>query len=474
MSTPPARSDENGNCYAAFIRSLGDGGFRGILVESVDWDKSELKFKTGSNINTLGDSRPLINLNPKKAITAGSVLIVPAECYYDPVDTGSCKFQGRSYATQLVTNARTGNKELKMGGLIRGDKDCPWTKDIVGRYFAVTTPDEKTPKGSLRWYEITSLIENPDGSKDIEIRRFWWGAKSAGSPTLYSRENYSWDGHLRPLTYVIAPGTYVNDVSRALPGGDRGGQRILGVVRYTDQGKDFDFAAGDPVEQAIGPDPFKPEAFRCWSWEDVPGAFPSALFDLANNGAASRYAAFNIHGAAQTLEDAAKRQEKKPAWDNIMVIESAATVGLNLKADFASAAILFQQPYQEQPIKWHYDQQPGQRPKEAELTVSRETGEFNFKGGGVRTGGPVAQVQGLSGDKTQARNLRGKNITVEEKAGTFRVKFAQPEADGDYAVFVEQTWLTNRAISDKGPDGFTITFATPAPAGGKVDWMIVR
>jgi hypothetical protein len=467
-----AAGDENGNCYAAFIRSL-DGGFRGT-VESVDWEKSELKFKTGAHVETLGDSRPLINLNPKKAITAGSVLIVPAECYYDPVDTGSCKFQGRSYSTQLITNARTGVKELKMGGLIRGDKDCPWTKEIIGRYFAVTTPEEKTPKGSLRWYEITALAENPDGTKDIEIRRFWWGAKSAGGPTLYSPESCTWDGHLRPLSYIIAPGTYVNDVSRALPGGDRGGQRILGVVRYCDQGKENDFAAGDPIEQAIGPDPFKPMAFRCWTWEDVPGAFPSALFDLANNGAASRYAAFSIHGAAATLEDVEKRKEKKPAWDNILVIDSAATVGLNFKADVANAALLFNQPNREQPIKWHYDQQPGQRAKEAVLTVSRETGEFNFKGGGVRAGGGVAEVHGLSGDKTQARNLRGKNIAIEEKATTLHIRFPQPEADGDYAVFIEQSWLTNRAISDKTAEGFTITFAAPAPAGGKVDWMIVR
>ena len=86
----------------------------------------------------------------------------------------------------------------------------------------------------------------------------------------------------------------------------------------------------------------------------------------------------------------------------------------------------------------------------------------------------MAEVGGLSGDRTPARNLRGKNVRVEEKATTLRVRFPQPEADGDYAAFVEQSWLTNRAISEKGPEGFTITFSTPAPADGKVDWMIVR
>ena len=47
-------------------------------------------------------------------------------------------------------------------------------------------------------------------------------------------------------------------------------------------------------------------------------------------------------------------------------------------------------------------------------------------------------------------------------------------SDGNYAVFVEQTWLTNRAISNKTATGFTITFADPAPENATVDWMLVR
>jgi hypothetical protein len=468
-----AAGDENGNCFAAFIRSM-DNNFHGS-VEAVDWEQNRLKFTPAArNADTLGDSRPLVNRNPKKAISQGKVTIVPAECYTEPVDTGKCRFEGKTYPSRLIKNPRTGVSELKMGGLIRGDRDCPWTAEVVGRYFAVNTPEEKTPKGNLRWYLITAFREGPDGTKEIEIRRYWWGAKSAGSPTLYRRESYSWDGHLRPLDYLIAPGTYVNDVSRALPGGDRGGQRTLGLAPYPDQGSRFDFEPGDAIEQAIGPDPFKPQPFRVWMWEDVPGAFPSAIFDLANYGAASRYAVLNIHGGGATLEEAAKRQEQKPAWDNIMVLDSAAGVGFNLKADFADAAILFQQPNREQPLKWHYDHQPGQPPKEAVLTVSRTSGEFQLQGNGLRTNGPITAAAGLSGDATPARNLRGKNVRMEEKAASLRIQFPTAEKDGDYAVFVEQSWLTQRAISDKGPAGFTITFGTPAPAEAKVDWFIVR
>jgi hypothetical protein len=444
-------------------------------VESVDWEHARLTFKPGArNEQTLADSRPLINRNPARALSKGKVLIVPAESYHDPVDTGKFRFEGKAYPTRLVKNERTGVSELKMGGLIRGDRDCPWTQDVVGRYFALTETSEKTPKGSLRWYLITALRENTDGTRDIEIRRYWWGAKSAGSPTLYRSENYTWDEHLRPLEYVIAPGTYVNDVSRAVPGGDRGGQRVLGLAPYRDVNSLFDFAPGDAVEQAIGPDPFRPEAFRVWMWEDVPGAFPSPVFDLANHGAASRHSALTVAGGPRTLEEAAKRPQQKPAWENVLVVNTAVGVGLNFKADVADAAILLQQPNHEQPLKWHYGREEGKPPREATLTVSRDTGVFRFEGNGVKAGGPVSGATGLSAEDKPARNLRGKNVAVEEKATSLRVKFPRPEEDGEYAVFIEQSWLGNRAVTEKGPEGFTITFATPAPANAKVDWMIVR
>jgi hypothetical protein len=468
-----AAGDENGNCVGAFIRSL-DNNFQGV-VESVEHAVGRLVFRpTARNVETLGDSRPLINRNPAKAITTGKVLIVPAECYLDAVDTGQCQFQGRTYPTRLVKNPRTGVSELSMGGLIRGDRDCPWTPDIVGRFFAVNEPTERTPQGNLRWYQIRSFRQNDDGTKEIGILRFWWGAKTAGSPTLYRRDNYTWDGHERPLSYLIAPGTFVNDVSRAIPGGDRGGQRTIGLAPFGDQGTKFGFEPGDAIEQAIGPDPFKPQAFRVWMWEDVPGEYPSAVIDLANHGAASRYSAITVAGGGSSLEEAAKRQEQKPAWDNVFVLNAAAGVGLNCKADFSDAAILFQQPHAEQPIKWHYGQAEGKPPREAALTVSKETGRLRFAGGGVSTGGPVTDVTGLSAEEQPARNLRGKNVPVTAGATAFRVRFPQPEGNGDYAVFIEQSWLTNRAVSEKTSEGFTVTFATAAPDKAILDWMIVR
>lgn len=92
----------------------------------------------------------------------------------------------------------------------------------------------------------------------------------------------------------------------------------------------------------------------------------------------------------------------------------------------------------------------------------------------MRASGSFSAVTGLSGDAQPARNLRGKNLAVPTNAASVKVKFPTPEADADYAVFLEQSWLGARAITDKTPEGFTITFDKPAPAKATVDWMLVR
>jgi hypothetical protein len=80
----------------------------------------------------------------------------------------------------------------------------------------------------------------------------------------------------------------------------------------------------------------------------------------------------------------------------------------------------------------------------------------------------------LSGDSTPARNLRGKNVAVKAGESSVSVVFASPEADADYAVFVEPNWLGNRAVVKKEAAGFTVQFEKPAPAGAVIDWLLVR
>jgi len=471
--------DENGACYVAYIRSDANV-FRGT-VKAIDPVKSELVFYKAHHAHTLANSRPIINLNPDKWITQGTVLVVPP-C--DPtrpnetIDNGHWKYKGKTYPSRIEKNPRTNVRELIVGGLIRGTAEAPWDRSLIGSFFAIDEPSEYVSsdgrswsrwKNLRRWYEIADVIVNDDGTKDLKIKRYWWGAKGWSSITLYDPQNYTRDGAEKPLKYVIAPGAYVNDISRAVGDPkDRAGvsPHTLGLTRYPQQGMEKDFSPDDPIEQAIGADPFKPQGHRVWTFDAVPGAWPSAMVDLANFGPVARSSALTIHGGPVTLEQAENRRERRPAWDTFIKMQSAATIGLEFGADFADAALLFRQPNHEQAIKWHYDHAEGRTPREAVLSVSKESGNLQFNG--------AIQPSGISGDDKPARNLRGKNVVVAAGARKIDVQFAQPEVDGEYAVFIEKNWFTDRIVKNKTDRGFTVEFKEAAPNGATIDWMIVR
>ena len=457
--------DENGVIYGAFVQSL-TGIFRS-QVETWNPGTGELKYGASNNLGkTLGTGRPLINISKAKWITGGTVMIVRPASWtdYGP-NQNDPMFRGRTYPTTLMPG-----KGLDMGGLIRFSADAPVTEQVVGRYFAVDEPGEFVPRGPRRWYLIDSVKENPDGTKDLRIIRHWWGAKSAGAPTLYKEENYSSDGHERPLKYVIAPGANVYDVSE----GVNHPKRIVKIVPTPFTGTEADFAPGDPIEQAIGPDPFKPVAFRSWLWDSVPGAFPAPVIDVSNKGV-MRNSVLKVHGGGGNLErDVARNYDRKPPWDNYLLFEASCNTGIKFNADTGDAAILFAQPNnRSQPIKWKYGAGEDTPPKVASLTVAADSGDFNFDGGDLRTNGSVI-ASGLSANGAPARNLRGKNVAIKTGARTVAISFPVEEADADYAVFIEQTWLSNRAVVRKEARGFTVQFEKRAPKGAKLDWMIVR
>jgi len=467
-----AAGDENGVNFAAFTHSKSNI-FR-ATVKSMNWDEGKLTYTGARNEETLSNSRPLINLNTKKWITGGKVLIVPPESYYDDLDSGKWIYKGKGYPTRLIKAPVSGSPEIRMGGLIRGTKDCPWTEDIIGRWFAVDEKSEYVTGTVRRWYEITSLKVNPDGTKDIKIKRFWWGAKEAGSPTLYDPENYTRDGHVRELSYVIAPGTYVNNISEAVnPNRASGlpGRSTVYLAPYKDQGTEFDFEPGDAVEQAIGPDPFRPVPFRAWLWDEVPGAMPGRVFDVANHASISRDTVLFVGGGPSKLEDCKKRRDRRPPWGSIVEITSASRVGLDCKADFSEAAILFRQPNRPQSIKWNYDGGA----KTASLSVSPESGDMEFVGANFGiSGGSLLKAGGISATATEARNLRGIDVPVNEGAQSITITFDSAEADNHYALWVEPNWLTAHAVVTKTAEGFTVRFARPAPEGARLDWIMVR
>ena len=474
-------ADENGVIYAAFVESLTS--VTHARVGKWTPATGELVVKGmghgdhhGPSHDALGTGRPIINLNPAKWVTNGTVMIVRPAIWDNPsVALDNPVFHGQTYPTTIERNHRTDQMALKMGGLIRFSADAPVTDELVGRYFAVDEPGEYVPGAATlrRWYLIDSVTKNDDGTKDLRIIRYWWGAKSAGSPTLYKADNYSADGHEKPLPYVIAPGANVYEISDAFThNGSRGvppeGSTFsIKLVPTSFTGTAVDFAEEDEVEQAIGPDPFKPVPFRSWLTDKVPGIYPSSVFDISNKGI-MRDSVLYVHGGdANAPSDKTSNWDQNPWWDKFLNFDATCNTGIRFGADTESAAILFAQPFHEQPLKWNYDITTNHAPKVASLSVSRDTGEFNFSG-------PIS-VTGLSaGGGTPARNLRGKDVAVKAGEMTVTIQFPNEEADASYAVFVEQSWLGNRAIAKKDAKGFTIQFEKPAPADAKLDWMIVR
>jgi hypothetical protein len=425
--------DENSVLYAAFINANTDI-FRG-KVEQWTPGNAELKIRPGSITDTLGSGRPIINMNPAKWLTNGTVTV------------GS--------------------------GTIRFSEEAGINDEVIGRYFAVDEPGEYVPKGKAirRWYLISKVERHLNGTTDIKIIRQWWGANDSGAPKLYKLENQSQDGRVKPLRYVIAPGANAYDVSGAV----KNSKPVIKLVPTPFAGTPADFAAGDDVEQAIGADPFHPISFRSWLWDAVPSQFPSPIFDIANYGDVMRHSVLSVRGGSMKFkDDLSTRYDHNPPWGTIISLESVCHNGIRFMADVGSSAILFSQPNnREQPIKWMYKTEGDGREKFATLTVATTNGDFNFRGGNLRVAGAV-MAKGLSAGPLPARNLRGKNVAVEGGATSFSVQFPVKEEDDDYAVFIEQTWMGNRMISAKQAGGFTVEFEKPAPRGAKIDWLIVR
>ena len=463
--------DENGVIFAGFVHGESNI-FRGTVAA---WDvgTAELVFKDSRNNNTLGSGRPVINLNPKKWITGGTVLIVRPASWVEPDGPAMASpvFQGQQYPTVIAPN-HLGIQSLQMGGLIRLSAEAPVTADAVGRFFAVDEPNECVPGADTvrRWYVIDSVRVNADHTKDLRIVRHWGGATSAGSPTLYNGENYSWLGHEKPLRYIIAAGANAYDVSDGLPAA--GTCRTVRLSPSASAGTADDFSVGDPIEQAIGPDPYHPIPFRSWTSDVVPGAFPSPIFDIANHGRIQRHSVLSIRGGDGDLEkDRKDRYDHTTVYDRGIAFLATCNDGIVFAADVANAAILFEQPHHRaQPIQWRYDE--GR--KVASLTVSPTDGVMRFEGGGVEVPGGLMGVGGLSGTDVASHNFRGVGVPVKAGQRELVVAFPRPETDAHFAVFAETSWVTARGITQQSPDGFVVEFDRPPTADGKIHWLIVR
>jgi len=471
--------DEGGIVFNA--ETIGDiDGFHST-VEAVDWSKDEITYAPGIvNAHTLSNSRPLINMNRKKWITKGTVKIVSPEKTY----------KGMSRPGRIGGPGNTFNYQ---GGLIIGSADCPWNDDIIGRFFALTDPSEiiepndkstvggyaKTPNRPVyRWYRIMDLERKDGGTKIIRILRVRWAPVAAGAPKLFDDDNYTWDGHERPLHYAIAPGAWVYDISRGwadtlYTGGfvKKDAPRKIRVVPHADRGTPFDFEPGDPIEQAIGPDPWQPRPIRIRQFDQIPTTMDNATIEIRQLGRVQVPYCISVSGIIKSRDELPRRKDKKPTFDTVFCIKTLANVGIEFAGEVLGSAIVFRQPNgYVQPIRW-----ANKVNGSSSLTVPPETGDFVFAGGDLDISGKsLRRVRGLSATERPALNLRGINVPVKEGAKEIRVAFPRAEADAAYAVSVTPSWMTSVCVPGKTPEGFTVQFAEAAPKGALVDWIVIR
>ncbi len=462
-----AAGDEGALAYAADIYNDIDP-FRS-KVERVDWSKCELVYEAGAVRNhTLGTSRPIINLNAKKHIASGRVFII-APGHADP------------FSGQVVPQ-----------GAVIGSKDCGWTDDVVGRFFAVDEPSEYLdPKDDQaagytaaptmrvhRWYLIQKREARPDGTQRLYVERtFWWSANTSG-PNLYDSENYTTSLHQPALRYIIAPGAYVSDVSKSWTDSEHQGgmvpvaaPRTLILAPSSDADTPFDFEKGDPIAQAIGQDPWNGNGVRVRHHNYLPGAIGDSSFQAINHGRVAVHSALSVAGGStgDLAEDKKLSKDHRPTFRKGIEISASTGTGIEFLGDVDLAAISFEQPHgRAQPIVWRA------KGRSASLKVDPESGDMIIQGSPLSVSA-VKGIKGLSGTDVAANNLRQINVRVPAGANQMSISFEIPEADSQYAILTSCSWLTLDAVKGKTPEGFTLVFEKPAPEeGGQLDWLLVR
>ncbi len=457
-------------------------------VESFDPATGQLVYKPGkTRSEKLALSRPLVNLNPAKWITGGHVLIVRR----------GGRFRGKVYPDH---SARLGDETIYVrGGLILGSRDAPWDESVVGRYFALDEETEKYSPGELpggywpfpddghpirRWYRITDFQHQEDGTKAIRIVRTAWYMTSAGGPDLFRDENYTSDDHERPLRYIIAPGGQLSEIRRGWIDTRRPGtdglslptdSRMLVVVPNADRAGRFDFAAGDPVEQAVGPDPWVPRPIRIRMFDEFPSCLENPAIEIINNGRVARQSGISLLGGPRDLDELAERKDRQPPYINGITFHSAVGCGVRFRGQVRDAALVMEQREgNPQPLAWRHAEGMtylGADPTSGNLTI--RGGQLDLDRPAAVHGGLVA-TGGISATETAATNLRGIDVAVNAGTRVLEVEFAVAEPDARYSICVQPNWLTATAVTEKRPDGFRVEFAGVAPAGAKVDWQLIR
>ncbi|HEX3525650.1 MAG TPA: hypothetical protein VH988_01160 [Thermoanaerobaculia bacterium] len=423
-------------------------------VESWNAATGELVYKdaTAANPQKLGTSRPLINIS--QATSKGQVLVMAP-------GAGPSHIIGRG---------------------------VDWDASTVGKFIAIDEPTELYAAGEAnalgpgtgkpvhRWWHITAVEPRGDRTIDLYVERTVWFTNRRSGPTLFRFDNYSTPGAEKELAYLIAPGAWVSDVRRAVAGDLVGalGQakpedaRTLVLAPSGSSGAATDFAPGDTITNAVGPDPWQPTGFRARHFDSFPSAMPGTSYLSENYGKVQLGSALAVLGPT----DPAQQKDAQYPFDAPIFILAGSTTAIRIRGPVEKAALdLWQPAGNPHKIRWLV-QDGGSA---ATLHADPSDGTFRFAGGDLDFDQKSSRnQQGLSGDAKGANNLRGIDLPVGAGAARLQVTFRTSEPDAAYALFVQCSWPTLTVVT-KTAAGFAAAFSPAAPAvGGTLDWLLVR
>ncbi len=439
-------------------------------VEAYNRESQTLTFSDAVNTDTLGSGRPIINLNPAKCITSGSIFIM-----------------------------NPGGALLNWGGSVRFTPDAPITTDNIGDYIAIDDPSEHIPgaDGVRRWYLISAVDEK---SRNLSVIRHWWGAKpNAGISRLYKASNYTNDVE-KPvlLKYIIAPGANVYDASEgATSQGGSGPDAYKHALRLAPgptntptpsaatRPAEFpsrEFAPGDPITQAVGPDPFSPISLRSWIFEEVPSAFPSPVMDIRNYSKIARYAALRA-GNSDIASNGQNFKGPAVPFNSFIEVHSVIQNGILFKGDVPGGGFIFgglSGQGRNSLFTWksyHLKELLTGKPRESNITMATSaSGQLllnssaDFNGQSINITGPI----GKSGAPSTPDSFRQTAIPIPKGQTTFEVPTQSP-VPAQSQILITPSWMTSHVIKSRGKNaGFTIEFDRPAPENATLSWMIIN
>ncbi len=464
--------DEGGVCYAADIVQ-NPAVFSG-KVESWDAATQTLIFKSGAaNPEKLGTSRPIINMNQKKWISSGKVMVIGP---------------GHPYL-------RTKDVPMHVP-LVVGNKDVGWDESIIGRFIAIDDPteyyeaDETFSSGyagapgqrSYRWFLIRGLEKRDDGLSNLFVEDTrWWTTDRGGIMLLRQDNDTTSEKNTHELKYIIAPGAWTSDVRQGVCGNTANGNwgvatagdaRKIVLAPFPQMGSKFDFEPDDPITQPLGPVPWLPTGFRVRHHQGFPSrGLSGASFESCNWGKVMVGAGLSLAGPGGKLEDVLKGQKDgNPSYGDGILVHAATGNAFHVRGPVKDSAICLEQ--WDDNVKSIYWISKGGTSRFWARPANRD---FVFEGGNLDFSNHTSvQQRGISQTATPAKNLRGINVPVAADSKELKISFEVPEADGKYAVMASCSWITLHAVKDKAEKGFTVLFETPAPQGATIDWLIVR